>query len=207
MVQISPRKSPKQVRSMVTLEVILDATIQVLTKQGLPKLTTARVAERAGVSVGSVYQYYPNKQALLVAVLERHLENVIRSVEAACHACRGLALEQIAQAVVTAYVDAKFKDPDTSRALYAMPSSEGTDAIVARITARGLLAACDVLASCADVRYRQPSLVASVWSGALMGPVQMLLTGAIPLDRSAAIRHELTRLSLAYLRAAADMPA
>ncbi len=62
--QVSSRKQPKQARSAELVSAILDAAVQVLRKEGAP-LTTARVAERAGVSVGSLYQYFPNKAAIL----------------------------------------------------------------------------------------------------------------------------------------------
>jgi AcrR family transcriptional regulator len=64
-VQISSRKRPKQARSTDLVAAILEAAAQVLAKEGAPRFTTARVAERAGVSVGSIYQYFPNKAAIL----------------------------------------------------------------------------------------------------------------------------------------------
>lgn len=63
--QISSRKEPKQARSTELVSAILEAAIQVLAKEGASRFTTARVAQRAGVSVGSVYQYFPNKAAIL----------------------------------------------------------------------------------------------------------------------------------------------
>jgi AcrR family transcriptional regulator len=63
--RISSRKQPKQARSTELVSAILTAAIQVLAKEGAARFTTARVAERAGVSVGSVYQYFPNKAAIL----------------------------------------------------------------------------------------------------------------------------------------------
>lgn len=62
---ISSRKQPKQARSTELVSAILEAAAQVLAKEGAARFTTARVAERAGVSVGSVYQYFPNKAAIL----------------------------------------------------------------------------------------------------------------------------------------------
>jgi AcrR family transcriptional regulator len=62
---ISSRKQPQQARSSGLVTAILDAAIQVLAKEGAQRFTTARVAERAGVSVGSLYQYFPNKAAIL----------------------------------------------------------------------------------------------------------------------------------------------
>lgn len=62
---ISPRKQPKQARSNELVAVILEAALQVLEKHGARRFTTARVAEKAGVSIGSLYQYFPNKAAIL----------------------------------------------------------------------------------------------------------------------------------------------
>lgn len=63
--RISSRKSPRQARSNALVAVILEAAAQVLAQQGATRFTTARVAERAGVSIGSLYQYFPNKAAIL----------------------------------------------------------------------------------------------------------------------------------------------
>src|SRR5208282_1247321 len=82
---LEPRKSPVQARSAASVEAILQATIQVLLAWGKERLTTTRVALRAGVSVGTLYQYFPNKSALLKAVLKRHLDAVTKAVE---HVCR-----------------------------------------------------------------------------------------------------------------------
>ncbi len=62
---ISSRKQPQQARSAELVAAVLDAAVQVLAKEGAARFTTARVAERAGVSVGSLYQYFPNKAAIL----------------------------------------------------------------------------------------------------------------------------------------------
>ncbi|QNH19056.1 Nucleoid occlusion factor SlmA [Xanthomonas sp. SS] len=63
--RISPRKQPQQARSNLLVAVILEAATQVLAKEGMQRFTTARVAEKAGVSIGSLYQYFPNKAAIL----------------------------------------------------------------------------------------------------------------------------------------------
>jgi len=63
--EISSRKQPQQARSTELVAAILEAAVQVLAREGAARFTTARVAERAGVSIGSVYQYFPNKAAIL----------------------------------------------------------------------------------------------------------------------------------------------
>ena len=68
----TPRKRPKQDRSQATVEAILIAAAHILTENGYNKFTTNRVAELAGVSIGSLYQYFPNKESLIFALGEHH---------------------------------------------------------------------------------------------------------------------------------------
>ena len=68
---IKPRKKPVQNRSGHTVDAIFEATVQVLLALGPDKLTTTKVADRAGVSVGTLYQYFGDKRSLLHGVLER----------------------------------------------------------------------------------------------------------------------------------------
>jgi len=68
------RKKPRQQRSRATWDAILEAAAQLFGERGYTGTTTNKVAERAGVSIGSLYQYFPNKEALLLALSERHME-------------------------------------------------------------------------------------------------------------------------------------
>lgn len=111
---LEPRKTPVQTRSTATVEAIFEATIQVLLREGADRLTTTRVAERAGVSVGTLYQYYPNKHSLLFAVIERHLNHVMAAVERACVEHRHQPLGRMVDAVVQAFVDANLKRKDVA---------------------------------------------------------------------------------------------
>jgi AcrR family transcriptional regulator len=70
----APRKSPSQERSRRTVDRILDAATRIFHEQGYARATTNDIADEAGVSVGSLYQYFPNKDALLVALTQRHIE-------------------------------------------------------------------------------------------------------------------------------------
>jgi AcrR family transcriptional regulator len=76
-------RKPRQSRSRVTVDAILDAAIVVMKKHGTGGITTNRVADAAGVSVGSLYQYFPDKQAIYQALHERHVESVDRMISSA----------------------------------------------------------------------------------------------------------------------------
>jgi AcrR family transcriptional regulator len=75
------------------------------------------VALRAGVSVGTLYQYFPNKSALLKAALKRHLDEVADAIELVCDQQKGHSLEQMAAALMTAFLAAKMRNAKTSVAL------------------------------------------------------------------------------------------
>lgn len=79
--RLDPRKPPVQRRSKATVEEIVSAAAQVFEKHGYAAGTTNRIAERAGVSIGTLYQYFPNKEAIAVALLERHIANTDRRLD------------------------------------------------------------------------------------------------------------------------------
>jgi AcrR family transcriptional regulator len=102
-----PRKQPRQARSRATVEAVLAAGAQVLIEHGYEKATTARIAERAGVSVGSLYQYYPNKEALVAALIERHADEIVATMREALadpgHRTVADGLQAIVQAAFAAH--------------------------------------------------------------------------------------------------------
>jgi AcrR family transcriptional regulator len=77
----NPRKLPQQERSRVTVEAILEATTHILMVEGYEKANTNRIAERAGISIGSLYQYFPNKESLMAALMEQHSNEIAALVE------------------------------------------------------------------------------------------------------------------------------
>jgi AcrR family transcriptional regulator len=121
-VLLEPRKSPVQARSAASVDAILEATIQVLLQVGKEQLTTTRVASRAGVSVGTLYQYFPNKTALLQAALKRHMDKVANAIELVCKKQQGRTLRQMVTALITVFLQAKMRDAKTSVALYSVSS-------------------------------------------------------------------------------------
>src|SRR6201996_6692514 len=84
--QLQPRKQPRQHRSELTRQRILDAAAHVFAEHGYAAGTTNRIAERAGVSIGSVYQYFPNKDALVVELARRHIAQIAETASLALEA-------------------------------------------------------------------------------------------------------------------------
>jgi AcrR family transcriptional regulator len=201
LLEFQPRKTPQQSRSVATVEAIFDATIQVLLKDGPEALTTVHVARRAGVSVGTLYQYFPNKQALLFAVLERHMVRTVEAVEEACAANHFEPLEVMVDALVNRFIDAKLVDKDASVALYKIAAEAGGDLIVARTRRRYEAAMTAMLQTArlpksADVRF-MVHMIYLTMAGTLRGHLE----GNAPPKMTKMLREHLARLVLAYCRA------
>jgi len=90
----SPRKKPVQDRSQITVEALVDAAARIFRAKGFEAATTNHVAELAGVSIGSLYQYFPNKLALLTAVRDKVHRDFLERMIVACDLGCGLLFEQ-----------------------------------------------------------------------------------------------------------------
>jgi len=116
-VRTTPRKRPRQNRAKATVDSILEATARVLVKHGFDGLTTNGVASAAGVSIGSLYQYFPNKEALVSALLERHMEDMNASVLAELTRVANLPIAEAARRVVELTIKAHAVDPELHQVL------------------------------------------------------------------------------------------
>lgn len=196
---LNARKQPQQARSQATVDAIFDATIQVLLAEGLQRLTTIRVAERAGVSVGTLYQYFPQKQALLFAVLQRHLERVVSATEAAAGTAHNATLSAMVKAVVAAFVKAKTENLDESRALYAVALELDSRDYVREVQTRSRVALEAMLKTASDAQFDDIPTTTFMFMGALAGPVRSLLESKPPPSMIRKLRGQLESLCLGYL--------
>ncbi|CAE6709905.1 HTH-type transcriptional regulator BetI [Paraburkholderia aspalathi] len=196
---LDARKQPQQARSQATVDAIFDATIQVLLAEGLQRLTTIRVAERAGVSVGTLYQYFPQKQALLFAVLQRHLERVVKAIEDATASAHNACLSTMVKAVVAAFVKAKTENLDESRALYAVALELDSRGYVREVEARNRAALEAMLKTASDAHFDDMSTTIFMFTGALVGPMRLLLESKLPQSMIRKLRGQLESLCLGYL--------
>lgn len=107
----APRRRPTQERARATCEAVLDATVKIAHREGLDAITTNRVAEVAGVSIGSLYQYFPNKDAIFEALHHRHAEESEQLIAALLVEHASSSLEHFLLAVFEALVDLHARDP------------------------------------------------------------------------------------------------
>jgi len=125
----SLRKKPKQDRSRTMVEVIVEATTRIIEDDGLAGLTTNRVARVAGVSVGSLYQYFPNKDALVEAVRERFAARFQSALLALLARLPGLSLDQAIDAWVETMVELHTESPGVHNAVGEGSPPEAQEAL------------------------------------------------------------------------------
>lgn len=199
---LAPRKAPRQARSRATVDAILDAAARVLVQRGYAATTTNAVAEVAGVSVGSLYQYFPNKDSLIAALHDRHGRQMSALLDAALLQHRGSSLPEALAAVIESAVKAHQLDADLHRVLekqviglHQFPGEDdSSDDIERRL--RGLLEAhrADIVVE--DLRLATYMLMHAVHA----------LIHAVVLERPSGVSvkaatRETVRMALAYLTA------
>lgn len=196
---LSPRKRPIQARSLVTIDAIHTATVQVLLADGASRLTTTRVAERAGVSVGTLYQYYPHKQALLFALVEREYARIETAMLTAAERLAGRSLSDIAEGLAVAWLDAKTANITTSRALYGIAGEFDLTERMARGVRHMAQEFARLIASAPDSTIADPEAAAFMIAALLGGSVRFVLETDDGGDGLARLRSELPRACRAYL--------
>jgi AcrR family transcriptional regulator len=112
-----PRKNASQQRSRATVDALIEATARILVREGFDKASTNRIAEVAGVSVGSLYQYFPGKEALVAAVIDRHRQEIMQTVRGELADAMNQPVEQAVRTLVAVAVKAHRVNPRLHRVL------------------------------------------------------------------------------------------
>jgi AcrR family transcriptional regulator len=196
---LAPRKQPRQARALATVDTIFEATIQVLVSDGPRRLTTTRVAEHAGVSVGTMYQYFPHKQALFYALNERYLAGLAERIETACAAQHGAPLARMVEALVTTYWVAKTERPDVTRALYRSVAELDNAPLVAAFARRVDDATAAMLMSASDVSFADLPTVVLTLLSTVFGTVRSVFERDLPAEQGSVVCGQLMTMCLAYL--------
>ena len=116
---VRPRKKPVQKRSQVTVDAIVEAAARIFVREGYPSATTNRIAELAGVSVGSLYEYFPNKASLLAALIARQVEAMTTLLRDRLAAVQGRPLKEIVATIARAVIEAHYQNIELNRLLIA----------------------------------------------------------------------------------------
>jgi AcrR family transcriptional regulator len=199
--RFQPRKTPVQARAASTVDAISEAAIQVLLRDGVERLTTTRVAERAGVSVGTLYQYYPNKQSLLFAVLADHLDKVASAVELACEQARQKPLAEMIRTVVEAFIATKLERTDISLALYQIAADIGGPALAKRLGERSRKALETMLQTAPDIEAAPDKFTIEMMFAAMAGATRYVLEAGASPAMTRDLRRHLVVLCQSYIGA------
>lgn len=208
--RLSPRKRPAQERSRETVRAILEAAAQLFERHGLAGTTTDRIAERAGVSVGSLYQYFPSKEAIVATLVQCHVLEAGEALEPVLGRRReGRALDALLAELVHAVVAQHAQRPGLHQLLaHEAPVAPGH--AQARVEAVHALAERlgEALRGHPEVRVRDPALAAHLVLETLLGLAhRFAIEPAAPgepadaAERVAARETEIVRMFRGYLTA------
>jgi len=193
------RKMPRQTRARATVDAIHEAALQVLESVGLDKLTTTRVAERAGVSVGTLYQYYSDKDSLVHALVVAYLGRVERAMHAVLE--EEGSLPALARGFVRRFIAFKLEGGEGSEARRGVYLA-GAGRTVANEATRSF-----VVALAKGIQARQPSWplahateIANMWTSLVFGGTNAMLERDAGLVAEAWFGESLERAVLAVLR-------
>lgn len=202
-------RTPRQERSRHTVECLLAAAAQVFAAEGYANTTTNHIAARAGVSIGSLYQYFPSKDALLLALAERHVEHAFAAVMDEVRAKQDAPVREFLRALVDALVAAHRIEPRLHRVIFEEAHlPESFRRRLEELAGRAVQVARDLIeARMADLSVRNPELASFI-------VVQVLdvLTHAMVLRhprmlRTPEFRDEFVRLLEGYLLGGGVQPA
>jgi AcrR family transcriptional regulator len=173
---------------------------------GPHRLTTTRVAQRAGVSVGTMYQYFPHKQALFYALNERYLDVLAEKVTSACLAQHGAAIGQMVEALVTTYWHAKTERPEATRALYRSVVEIDNEALITAFASRVDAATAAMLKTASDATFANLPTVNLTLLATVFGTVRNVFERSLSSNDEAAVRGQLIMMCNAYLLAVRSLP-
>jgi len=111
------RRQPTQKRAQETIDAILDAVIRLLKRRSAAAITTNSIAEAGGVSIGSVYQYFPDKRAIFIALHERHTEQVDEVIQQKIDESAGEPLDRLVSHLIDGMIEVHARDPELATLL------------------------------------------------------------------------------------------
>ncbi|MEU2723620.1 TetR/AcrR family transcriptional regulator [Streptomyces smyrnaeus] len=200
--RLQPRKRPRQVRAELTRQRILTAAAHVFADHGYAAGTTNRIAERARISIGSLYQYYPNKDAILVELLNRHLESGVSATRRRMTEGLPDSLEEFVRSVVRTSIENHLDDPQLLRVLAEQaPRSPELLEKVAQHERERVAYIQELFERHPEVRVEDVYLAARLFVSTAELLIHQLIAAPDPVD-GARLENELVVMLTRYLTAA-----
>jgi AcrR family transcriptional regulator len=198
----TPRKKPRQQRSQETVDCILDATARVLCSTGYDRASTNRIALAAGVSVGSLYQYFPSKEALVAALVERHVAQMMALVTAKLAEVATAPLDVAVRTMISAMFDAHAVDPKLHKVLIEqVPRVGRLEHVVGVEREMEALVAVLLEARRAELRRTRLEAVAFVLCNVVEAVTHAAVLAELAPGKAREVADELTDMVLRYLPA------
>ncbi|MCX4729019.1 TetR/AcrR family transcriptional regulator [Streptomyces sp. NBC_01306] len=198
--RLQPRKEPRQARAELTRQRILTAAAHVFAEQGYTAGTTNRIAERARVSIGSLYQYYPNKDAILAELVTRHLDAGAAAMSRRRSGALPESLEEIIRLFVRTSIENHLGDPHLLRVMMEQPPlSAGLLEKVARHHEADVEYVRELFERHPEVRVADTAAAARLAVAAIEFIVHPLVAEPDPFDTTR-LENELVAMVTRYLR-------
>jgi AcrR family transcriptional regulator len=199
---IRPRKSPRQTRSHATVEALLEAGARVLREDGYEKASVNRIADVAGVSIGSLYQYFPSKDALVAAIVKRHTERTLDVFQRDLLALAHLPIEDGVRAMLRRTFEAYAVDPALRRVVVdevpqfsLFTRTREFDAMLAEALKAYFQFHADA------IRPKNLDLAVTILMTSVEAIAQTLVVNDATMLRSNELVEEVSHLVLGYIRA------
>lgn len=196
-----PRKVPRQARSVVTVDAILQATMEIMKKNDGCDASTTRIALRAGVSVGTLYQYFPHKNALRFATLQQHLEGLAAALEELCARNRRKTLATLSRDFAAGWVDLKIARVTDQLTLQGHMADLGMELAKVAVFDRTEQALGDLLLSAPDAGFSDARAIAAALLREMHAITWPTLLHSSDPAKLARLRHEMLGLVRHHLGA------
>lgn len=198
---VAPRKHARQERSRSMIDALLEATARVVSQAGLDRATTNRIADVAGVSIGSLYQYFPGKEALLAALIEREAQHDLAAMREVMAACAHLPLSQAVARSVAALVQRHARDPALYRWMLTWVPALGQHPKVRAVAAEGRALLRDALGARRGELAPgvEPAMAAMILGSAVEAAIHTAIFERPESLRDGTLAAELERLCARYL--------
>jgi AcrR family transcriptional regulator len=197
--ELKPRKQPRQARAAATVAAILGAAAEAVARDGFERANVNQIAERAGVSIGSLYQYFPSKEALLVQLIEHHTTAGMDTLDEVLARVGDAPLDAAVREVITAMVDVHRGDLNRAltRELDALGRLEELERAIDERAGRSVIAFLSARRS--EIHVPDPDLAAFLLIRLVDELTHAALHDRPEVLESGALAEELTQLTLGYL--------